>query len=378
MNLLRSLSDLKNSERIQPKNIKKNGFDIALISFVAVLFLTGCEKEKPEPTDLSTKITISNDAASQISYHSATLNATLGDTYGQTVQDYGHCWSTNQEPKVSNYKSSFGQTIGGKSFTSNIEDLLPGTMYHTRAYFKINNIVVYSNDKAFTSLQLPAGITVTDFDGNIYQTVQIGEQLWMAEDIRTTRYADGSAIQHVESSVEWEALTSTDKAYCWYDNSTTNRDTYGGLYTWAAAMNGASSSDANPSGVQGVCPDGWHLPSDSEWKELEMYLGMSQLGADSIGSRGTDEGGKLKEAGELHWFSPNTGATNESGFTALPGGIRNSEGLFYFLGSSAKLLSATEYDSTRYRYRSLYYENSRIYRTISSKKVGTPVRCVKD
>ena len=107
-----------------------------------------------------------------------------------------------------------------------------------------------------------------------------------------------------------------------------NRDNYGGLYTWAAAMDGSTSSSTNPSGVKGVCPDGWHLPSDAEWKELEISLGMSQADADNTGFRGTDEGGKLKETGTAHWKSPNSGATNESRFTALPGGLRYYNGTF--------------------------------------------------
>ena len=148
----------------------------------------------------------------------------------------------------------------------------------------------------------------------------------------------------MESTSGWDALGVNDKAYCWYDNNTANRDTYGGLYTWAAAVNGTTGSDTNPSGVQGVCPDGWHLPSDAEWKELEMFLGMSQVDANESGWRGTDEGGKLKEAGTTHWNSPNAGATNESGFTALPGGFRDFDGSFNNLGYNAAFWAAAEGD----------------------------------
>ena len=141
-----------------------------------------------------------------------------------------------------------------------------------------------------------AGIgTVTDIDGNTYRTVRIGDQIWMQENLRVTHYADGTAVPFVENSTNWDALEWDDKAYCWYDNSVANKDIYGGLYTWAAAMNGELSSEANPSGMQGVCPNGWHLPSDSEWKQLEMYLGMSQSEADSENYRGINEGGNVLE-----------------------------------------------------------------------------------
>ncbi len=120
--------------------------------------------------------------------------------------------------------------------------------------------------------------TVADYDGNTYKTIKIGKQWWMAENLKVTHYDDGTAISLVTSDTAWASLgnNSTDKAYCYHSNNENGeKDTYGALYTWAAAMNGAGSSSANPSGTQGVCPTGWHLPSDKEWKQLEMYLGMT-------------------------------------------------------------------------------------------------------
>jgi len=108
-------------------------------------------------------------------------------------------------------------------------------------------------------------LTVTDYDGNTYNTVQIGNQVWMAENLKVTHYSDGTEIQLVEDKSAWETLSHTDKAYCYYNNISSNGKTYGALYTWAAVMNGAGSSNTNPGRVQGVCPDGWHLPSDAKW-----------------------------------------------------------------------------------------------------------------
>jgi len=219
---------------------------------------------------------------------------------------------------------------------------------------------------------------VTDVDGNVYQTVKIGSQWWMAENLKTTHYADGSAIPLVKSSSAWDSLGITDKAYCWNKNSESNRFFYGGLYTWAAAMNGTASSDAFPSGVQGVCPDGWHLPGDYEWKRIEMFLGMSMAEADKEGWRGTDEGSKLKEEGTANWESPNEGATNVSGFTALPGGYRRSGGGFHYTGYNGTWWSSTEYSTSHAwsRYMNVDYEN--VARYSNYKDGGRSVRCVKD
>jgi uncharacterized protein (TIGR02145 family) len=148
---------------------------------------------------------------------------------------------------------------------------------------------------------------VTDYDGNTYHTIRIGNQVWMAENMKTTKYSNGTEIPLVNTSGAWATLTATDKAYCWYNDDLSDKETYGALYNWAAAMNGEASSDFNPSGVQGICSTGWHLPSSSEWSTLIAYLGGTSIA-----------GGKLKETGTAHWSSPNTGANNESGFTALP------------------------------------------------------------
>ena len=208
--------------------------------------------------------------------------------------------------------------------------------------------------------------------------VQIGDQVWMKENLKVTHYADGTLIPMVEGKTEWIALTETSKAYCWYDNSTTNRDIYGGLYNWAGAMNGAASSDDNPSGVQGVCPDGWHIPSDSEWKKMEMYLGMSQGDADIQGYRGTDEGDKLKEAGNTHWTSLGHTGTNESGFTALPGGHRYIDGVFTTLVDMAFFGSSTEIFGNEVLDRRLHGISSEVGRYNPKKNYGLSVRCVKD
>jgi len=199
-------------------------------------------------------------------------------------------------------------------------------------------------------------------DNQLYLTVQIGTQCWMAENLNVGTMVNGSNNQTDNGTIE---------KYCYSDN-TSNCDTYGGLYQWDEMMQYVTTE-----GTQGVCPTGWHLPTDDEWKTMEMYLGMTQAQADANNWRGTDEGGKLKEAGTTHWSSPNAGATNSSGFTALPGGYRGVGGLFSTNANGAYFFSSTENGSTA-RMRVLSYYLAQIYRYDYDKTSGNSVRCIKD
>jgi uncharacterized protein (TIGR02145 family) len=206
---------------------------------------------------------------------------------------------------------------------------------------------------------------LTDYDGNTYKTVQIGDQVWMAENLRTTHYSDGEAITLVEKSSNWVKMTVEDRAYCYFENSINNGAIYGLLYTWAAAMKGEKNK---PNNVQGVCPKGWHLPQNSEWSELAEFLGGEYLA-----------GGKMKEAGTTHWNSPNKEASNESGFTGLPGGSRYSYGDFIEAGSIGYFWSTSvSDDSVQVIYRSLYYTSGQLYQGTHHMTYGFCVRCVKD
>jgi len=221
--------------------------------------------------------------------------------------------------------------------------------------------------------------TLSDIDGNSYGTIEIGTQVWMAENLKVTKYPDGSPITQISGETEWNAMTPDVQAYCWYDNLTEYSDTSGALYTWAAAMNGALSSDTIPSGVQGVCPDGWHIPSDAEWKVLEMFLGMSQADADTYDWRGSDEGGQLKETGFSNWAVPNTGGSNLSGFTAVPGGFRSAQGNFYSIDQYATFWTSGEEAGTdKAWYRTLHYDKEQVYRQYNDMRLGLSVRCIED
>jgi uncharacterized protein (TIGR02145 family) len=343
---------------------------IRLMAGAMLVCLTGqaCQRFEPEGF-----LNVNTGAVSTITPTSALAGGEVTDDGGSPVTARGVCWGTYTEPTIQGSRTTDGS--GSGSFASTMTGLTASTTYYMRAYATNSTGTTYGEEKIFNTTD--AGITVSDFDGNVYQTVQIGSQIWMAENLKTTHYANGSAITLVEGTGEWDALGANEKAYCWYGNSISNRDLYGGLYTWAAAMNGAAGSTANPSGIQGVCPDGWHLPSDAEWQELEMFLGMSQVDADALDWRGTDEGGNLKESGTSHWTSPNTGATNESGFTALPGGSRTEDGSFQTIGDAACFWAATGDDPDRATGRLLDHTRAEIYRAGFFKEQGFSVRCVQ-
>lgn len=320
----------------------------------------------------ATAPTVSTLSLSNITETSAQSGGDVTSDGGETVTARGVCWSTSSSPTTSDNFTTDGTGTG--SFTSDISGLSPLTTYYVRAYATNSIGTSYGNELNFlTSSEL-----ISDYDGNYYQTVVIGDQTWMAENLKSIHYADGTVIPLVESTAMWDALSDSDKAYCWNNNNSSTGNTYGALYTWATAMNGTGSSVANPSGVQGVCPSGWHLPSNSEWKQLEMYLGMSEAEADKEGWRGTNEGGKLKETGTTYWNSPNTGATNSSGFTALPGGNRYDYGTFFNVGSIALFWTTTEYNSSGAWARSLSYNIAEVYRGNYYKSNGFSVRCVRD
>ena len=208
---------------------------------------------------------------------------------------------------------------------------------------------------------------IQDIDGNVYSTVTIGDQEWMAENLKVTHYRNGEAIAHVTDDTEWSNLSTG--AYCEYDNSSDNVATYGRLYNWYAVDDSRN-----------IAPEGWHVPTDDELKQLEMALGMSQSEADDTGYRGTNEGSKLAGGADL-WSDGalvNNAAFGTSGFSALPGGYRYSNGFFCSKGDSAYFWSSTEYYSGYAWGRYLDYSSSGVYRKGNYERYGFSVRCVRD
>lgn len=210
------------------------------------------------------------------------------------------------------------------------------------------------------------GNTFTDpRDGSVYQIITIDNQLWMAENLKylpnVNSHSSGSYMSPVYYVYGYDG-TDTNVA-----KATLNYRAYGVLYNWPAAMAGSESSTTNPSGVKGVCPNGWHLPSDSEWSQLTDFL-----------SGQTVAGGKLKEAGTTHWNSTHPEATNETGFTALPAGYRCSNGPFLLIGDQGYWWGATASDSKNAWSRSMTKDYKGVWRSNRHKAHGFSVRCVKD
>lgn len=196
--------------------------------------------------------------------------------------------------------------------------------------------------------------TVTDVDGNVYHTVTIHNQTWMVENLKVTHYNDGinDPIPNVTDNT-WGGLTTA--AFCWYNNIESNKDPYGALYNWYAV--------SNPK----LCPVGWHVPTDGEWATL-----ISNMGGDT-----TTIGGNLKESGTAHWLTPNTGADNSTGFTALPGGSHYTNGGFYLNGKYGWYWSSTVNSTTSAWHEYFQYNSQAIFRTSGSKSLGFSVRCIK-
>ncbi|NOX86540.1 MAG: hypothetical protein GXO86_11365 [Chlorobi bacterium] len=228
---------------------------------------------------------------------------------------------------------------------------VPYSLYTASIYVNYSNDTLWIGDKyvVLSGGGGPPGGTVTDYDGNVYNTVVIGNQTWLKENLRSLHYADGTPIDNV-----WV-----------YDNNESNAAVWGRLYNWEAVMNGAASSDGNPSGVQGVCPDGWHLPSKAEFEELVSFLGGGV-------------GWKLKETGNQYWNEPNSN-TNESGFSARGAGDKESvSGVFENLKETTEFWTCTENSDSRAYNLILYKSQGGAPMHNNFKENGFSVRCVKD
>lgn len=256
-----------------------------------VTFTTNDINKAAAPPTLTTTVVTS------ILETSAVSGGTITDDGGGDITARGVCWSTSPDPSFHS-EGTTADGVGMGPFVSYLSDLNPGTTYYIKAY-AVNSVdIAYGNQESFSTPDLISG-SVSDMDGNIYKTIQIGTQTWMAENLKTTSYNDGSNIPNVTGDIEWMDLTTG--AYCWYNNQeTTYKNTYGALYNWYSVNTGK------------LCPTGWHVPSKEEWMILATYLGGVEFA-----------GGKLKESGTTHWQSPNTGATNTTRFNALPGGLRD-------------------------------------------------------
>lgn len=280
-----------------------------------------------------------------ITPNSATGGGNITSDGGGTIKSKGVCWSTTPNPTIAKNKTDEGKGTG--TFTSAITGLAPSTTYYVRAYATNKSGTSYGNEVVFST-------SLADADGNVYTTIVIGNQVWMAENLRTTKYINGAAINHLPDDNDWYA--NSTGAYTWYNNDPSQKEIYGALYKWQAV--------ANPAGL---CPYGWHVPTDLEWNDLIAFLGGEMVA-----------GSKLKEMGNSHWFNQNTDATNTSGFTALPGGSRSEYGVYANQGYYGYFWTSTSYNMGNAWGVSLSAYDGIATSLYANKGFGYSVRCIKD
>jgi uncharacterized protein (TIGR02145 family) len=323
--------------------------------------------------------TVTTTDISGITTSTANGGGNITSDGGSSVTSRGVVWSVNPVPTTSlTTKTDDGSGTG--SFPSSIKGLASNTKYYVRAY-AVNSVgTAYGNEVTFTTsgttgcsgatqgVPCPGASTVKDIDGNTYNTVQIGTQCWTKENLRVTKYSDGTSIP-LDNSGGTEGIASDESWSKWvtgartiYAHSQTNLATYGYLYNWYAAKGTATAGSTS---YKNLCPTGWHVPSKDEWDKLVSHLGGAEVA-----------GGKMKCT--TGWNAPNKGATNESGFTGLPGGTRDYRGAFNFLGFASAWWSSSEYFSINAWYLALDNLDGGVLRGNTNKGDGLSVRCLRD
>jgi uncharacterized protein (TIGR02145 family) len=303
-------------------------------------------------TLLVEKPTVVSLKASDITTTSALVGGNITHDGGTMITEQGIFWGTTINAETTGIKVTVESGAGIGTYSYQLNSLTANTIYFVKAFAINSKGISYGDEISFTT----QNITTTDIDGNIYHTVTIDKQTWMVENLKTMKYNDGSSIPLITGNAEWGNMTTP--GYCFYENdSSYNKANYGAIYNWYAVNTGK------------LCPSGWHVPTDAEWNTLTTFLGESIAGA------------KIKESGTLHWLlAPNNCATNETGFTALPGGYRVFDGSFESIGFYGRYWSSTQnqgYEPNAF-FRTLTSAWCFIQRDDSTKRFGFSVRCLKD
>jgi len=325
------------------------------------LLLTSSCSNGDDPTAPVPILTTS--AVTNITSSTASCGGIIISDGGSTITARGVCWSTSTTPTIADSKTTDGSGAG--TFLSSLTGLtvgINGTMYYVRAYATTNAGTGYGSAMSFTTLPGGSAGTVKDIDGNTYNTIIIGTQVWMVENLKTTKYRNGDAIPTVTDATVWLALKTG--AQCNYDNDAAIGAKYGKLYNWYAVNDSRS-----------LAPVGWHVASDAEWTMLVNYVVSSNLGTSGFEAKAL--------ASKTDWYSSTSvGAigndltkNNTTGFTALPGGGRIFSGTFIFRGNSGYWWSSTEYGAD---YLTLGVDGSRVSRGYYDESSGFSVRCVRD
>jgi uncharacterized protein (TIGR02145 family) len=318
---------------------------------------------------------ISTSAVSAITPTSLLCGGHISNDGGAAVTTRGVCYSKMPNPTIESNLVQSGVDTG--RFVSSITGLTPNTAYYIRAFATNIYGTAYGEQLSFTTQSLDMIIifnpnltygTINDIDNNSYKTIPIGTQVWMAENLRVTKYCDGTSIPLITNAGVWNGLASG--AYCNYSNDPIFETTFGHLYNFYAVIDSRK-----------LCPSGWHVPSDAEWTTLTDYL----IG-NSYGYQGSGSDIAKSMAGTNIWMTYTTAGTvgndmasnNSSGFTALPGGLRNLTGIFVSIGMVGCWWSSTVYTTSNSWLRILNYNFYEAGRTNNTKSCGLSVRCVKD
>lgn len=323
-----------------------------LICFVLCVFSFGsCKKDA-----VATKVTLSTTTPNKVTNYSVASGGNIVSSDGEIIKR-GVCYGINSQPTISGAHTVDGSGIG--VFTSTLTGLSESTKYYFRAYASSSNTTVYGNE--FT-LITPA--SVTDVDGNKYKVIVLGKQIWMQENLKTSKFRNGNIIPALSDA----AWTATTFAACGdYDNDPIKSTIYGKLYNWYTVADS-----------RGLCPGGWHVPSDMEWNTVVKFI---EPLADTVAvlSQSSIAGGEMKEGGIAHWSSLSPGANNNSGFTGLPGGVKDeTSGKAIDLGIECNWWSTTQYSTTCYYSREIFVSQDDFYRNAVHPRSGYSIRCVKD
>lgn len=328
----------------------KKSILLLLLVIIEVFIINGCKKEDHALLPEVKGYELINDTEIITS-----AKGTVISDGGAKVTGRGICWSTNPIPTINDKKTIEGAGIG--DFTSKLTELIQGTTYYARAYATNRKGTTYGDVFSFI-----AG-TATDIDGNIYNMVTIGTQIWMKENLKTTKYRNGDVIPTITDGIEWSALKKG--AQCNYNNDPANAAKYGKLYNWYAVYESRN-----------IAPTGWHVATDVEWTTLTNYVSAN------LGNSGSIAKALASKTGWSYSINANAVGNdltrnNSTGFSALACGKRNINGTFASIGDDGIWWSSTESSIGSAWYRDIDYGSASVYRDIN-QVYGFSVRCIKD
>lgn len=305
--------------------------------------------------------TINTGEVTEITPRTALVSGYVTQQVGNGyTSEYGVCWSMEAEPTISD--SKLLAETSNDAFLLEISLLQPETNYYVRAYATNGRGTGYGSTLSFTTTAYETG-TATDIDGNVYQTIKIGDQWWLAENLRVTHYRNGDPISTGYDDVTWGYLST--EGFCVYDDNSSYFATYGYLYNWYVVEDSRN-----------VAPEGWHIPTDEEWMQLESYLGMEQSDVINMGFRGTGEGRKLKS---ISGWNRDRNGTNSSGFNARPAGERSGgTGIFMGDGRYTKYWSSSLDENLLPMMRYVDGYLTEVSRFFADPCSGFSLRCIMD